>query len=316
MSIEKKYAKLQNEYEQLIKKYSKIDRRFNSVMKMNDRFFRTFFERDIKAQRLYKRFNTIMKQSDKQSKHWLVETEKKESVIKQQSKMALMGEMMENIIHQMKQPLSLIYTASSSLELKKELDMLSDDEFEQYTSKIIDATHYLSDTIDSFRSFFKSKNVKENILLTNTIVKAKQLLETKFKGKDIKVVYELTDIKILGIENEFLQVVTNLLSNSIDALESNEKESTKVILINATIEDDNICINFIDSGGGVPEDIINEIFKIHFTTKEQNGSGVGLYMSKMIVENSFDGNISVENIKFNYEGNDLEGAKFSIKLPR
>jgi len=309
--ISNEYKELEEKYNTLLLKYNKLNSRFYSVMKMSDRTFQTFFKKNIKADKFNKRFNIILKQSDKQSKYFLIENERQEQLILEQSKMASMGEMLENIIHQMKQPLSLITTASTALELKKEMDMLSDEEFLQFTSKITNSTAYLSETINSFRDFFNKDKQKQNFSLTMALVKAKNLLESKFKNKDIKVIHELNDIMIFGVENELIQIFTNLFSNSIDALENNTDE--KLIFISSFIKNNQIIIQFSDSGGGVPENIIKKIFNSHFTTKaDDKGTGVGLYMTKMIIENSFNGTINIENKKHYYQNRSYFGACFTI----
>ncbi len=301
-------------YEELKLKYDNLEKRFNSVMKMNDRTMKNFFIKNVKAHKLNKRFNTIIKQSDRQTKHLLNDNEKQEQLLIEQSKMASMGEMLENIAHQMKQPLSLITTSSGALELQKEMDILSDEEFIQYTHKISEATQYLSDTIDNFRDFFQENKIKQKFSITSAIIKSKKLLETKFKDQNIKLIYELSDIELYGIKNEFIQVITNMLSNSIDALKQNENE--KLIFITSSISKNNIIIKFWDNAAGIENNIISKIFDAHFTTKDkENGSGIGLHMTKMIIENNFLGKITVDNHNFTYNENSYIGAEFSIILP-
>ena len=303
-----------NNYKELKLKYNKLEKRFNSVMKMNDRTMKNFFIKNVKAHKLNKRFNTIIKQSDRQARHLLDDNEKQEQLLIEQSKMASMGEMLENIAHQMKQPLSLITTSSGALELQKEMDMLSDEEFIQYTHKISEATKYLSDTIDNFRDFFQENKIKQKFSITSTVIKSKKLLETKFKHQDIKLIHELSDIELYGIKNEFIQVITNLLSNSIDALNQNKHE--KLIFITLSISENNIIIKFLDSAGGIKDNIISKIFDAHFTTKDkENSSGIGLHMTKMIIENNFFGKITVNNNNFTYNENSYIGAEFTIILP-
>lgn len=309
------YEELKEKYEKLEKKHAKLGGRVDTILKMNDRTFKTFFDKNQKAEKFYKRFDTIMKQSDKQSKHWLLENEKKEQMLMAQSKMASMGMMIDNIAHQMKQPLNIISTASGLMELKREMDELDDEDFINYTSKIVNTTKYLSETIDNFSSFFHHKNIIEDFSLTTIIVKSKQLLESKFEGKDIRIVHELNDVVMSGVENDLIQVITNLLSNSIDALA--EKEEDRLIFIKSSVLADHIEIEFGDSAGGIDEAIIKDIFKAHFSTKEkENGSGIGLHMSKMILKEKFDGEITVFNKEYSYNSKNHTGACFIIKIPK
>ena len=117
--LKQELKKLQEEYDQLQAKHNKLNSRLYAILRMNDRAMKTFFNKSLKADALNRRFYKILKQGDKQSKHWLVENDKKDELIIQQSKLAMMGEMIENITHQMKQPLSLITTASTAMEIKK-----------------------------------------------------------------------------------------------------------------------------------------------------------------------------------------------------
>lgn len=304
-SIEQNYNKLKQDYEALEKEYNnlKVEITTNNKEKL--------FAKHISHQRSNKRLKTIMKQSDKQSKSLLKTHEDQEKILIQQSKMVSMGEMIENISHQMKQPLSLISTASSSLQLSSEMDNLDKKTLEIYTKKILEATTYLSDTIDNFKDFFREDKLKTDFSLINIIVKSKQLLEAKFKNQNIRIIHELNDIVVTGVANELIQVITNLLSNSIDAME--DKTEHKLIFITSQIKDDTIVIKVKDTGGGIDENIMKDIFKAHFTTKcEEKGTGIGLHMSKLIVNNTFKGNITVENQQFTYDDNAHSGACFII----
>lgn len=315
MVDEEKYIELEKKYNKLSKDHEKLRKRINILINISDRNYKSIFNKSLKMDKLNKRFHKIMKQSDRQSRHWLEEYEKQEQILIKQSKMASMGEMLENITHQMKQPLSLISTASTALELQKEMDMLTHDQFKSYTSKITDATEYLSDTIDSFKNFFSNNSKGEYFSLTNVIIKSKQLLENKFKGKNIKIIHELNDIKLFGMENDLIQVLTNLFSNSIDILDQSQNE--RLIFITSCEIDDKIVIEFGDSAGGIDDKIIGKVFQMHFTTKDKDkGSGVGLHMTKKIIEINFNGTIEVTNKNFTYNNKNYHGANFKITIPK
>jgi C4-dicarboxylate-specific signal transduction histidine kinase len=318
--LERKYKELEinstnlkKELEQVNKKYKKLDSRFYSILKMNDRTLKKFFNREIKTEEIKKRFKIVLKQSDKQSKKLLIAKENKEQLLLEQSKMASMGEMIENITHQMKQPLSLISLSATTIELKKELNILDDKEFISLNSSIIDATKYLTETIDNFRNFFSNNKQETQISLSSIIEQSKNLLYSKFKNQDIFIVKDFNEIILIGIENDLIQVFTNLFSNSIDALEN--KKGEKVIVISAYLKHNQTIIEFTDSAGGVDENIINKIFKSHFTTKKRkNGTGIGLYMTKKILQNNLNGNISIKNKDFSYNNKDYKGASFKINF--
>lgn len=318
LKIKEEYEKLKHEYIVLENKYNRLNSRLNSIIKINDKMFKSFFDKKISVEKMNKRLDVILKHSDKQSNKLLLSSQSNQKLLMEQSKMASMGNMIENITHQMKQPLSLILTSTSTLELKKEMNMLDDKDFFQFTNKIKTATKYLNDTIDNFRNFFKKEKEIEPFYLTNAIISAKQLLETKFKGKNIKIIHELSDIMIVGIANDLVQIFTNLFSNSIDVLET--ISTKRLIFIVSFIENNHIIIKFQDSGGGIPENIIGKIFNQHFSTKKpsllnDSGSGIGLFMSKMIVENNFSGTIKVKNEDQVYENQEYVGACFTISIP-
>jgi len=298
----------------LEKKYKKLNDQLNFIVKTNDKTMKTIFNENISMARSNKRMNIIMKQSDKQSKALLVANEEKDEKLKEQSKMASMGKMIENISHQMKQPLSLIMTSATAMELQKELNLLTDDEFDGFTKRITDSAEYLSETIDNFKNFFQDDKKRKELNLTQAIVQSKLLLDGKFKGSGIKIIHNLDDIIFLGVSNELIQVITNLVSNSADALENNQAE--KFIFISSEMINDKVCIEFMDNAGGIPENIIGNIFDAHFTTKgKQKGSGIGLDMSKMIIEDTFRGTIEVESKTFEHNGKKYTGACFTIELP-
>jgi signal transduction histidine kinase len=213
--------------------------------------------------------------------------------------------------------LSLITTASTAMELKKEMNKLNDNEFELFTKKILDATKYLSDTISNFRNFFQQNKKIQKIFVHNVIEKSKQLLETKLKGKNIQIIYlPSKELCLYGLENDLIQITTNLFSNSIDALE-NVDEAKRLIIIQAFETDEMLQLEFQDSGGGIDQEHLNNIFTLYFTTKPQEkGSGVGLHMCKTIIENNFHGSIQISNKYFLYDDYKYYGANFVLNFKK
>jgi len=193
------YDELKNKYDLLEKKFKKLNDQLNFIVKRSDKTMKTIFNENISMARSNKRMNIIMKQSDKQSKALLVANEEKSNQLKEQSKMASMGKMIENISHQMKQPLSLIMTSATAMELQKELNLLTDDEFDGFTKRITDSAEYLSETIDNFKNFFQDDKKRKELNLTQVIVQSKLLLDGKFKGSGIKIIHNLDDIIFLGV---------------------------------------------------------------------------------------------------------------------
>ncbi len=240
---------------------------------------------------------------------------KTEQILAQQSKMALMGEMIGNIAHQWRQPLSTITTASTGMQLQKELGMLEDTGLIRGLESINDSAQYLSKTIDDFRNFFKPYKIHTNFTIEFIIDKALKLVSAQFKNKDIEIIKNIENIELHNLENEFTQVILNILNNARDQLiKQNQKE--KFILITSKKIQDNVVIFIQDNGGGVDETIINNIFEPYFTTKEENeGTGIGLYMSKEIIEKHMNGKLIASNKKFIYNKKEYNGAVFKIQLP-
>lgn len=226
-----------------------------------------------------------------------------------------MGEMIENIAHQWRQPLSVISTASSGIKFKKEMDMLEDDDIEITMNNITSSVQHLSQTINDFRDFFKADKKKINFLISDTFKKTFTLISSQFRSANISVVNNITDTSLYGNEHELIQVLINILNNARDELVKKEQK-VKLIIIDSEITNNIFTIKIKDNAGGVPDEIIKEVFNSHFTTKqESNGTGVGLYMSKMIIEEHMKGIIKVENIDFTHEDIYYQGAEFIISLP-
>ena len=240
--------------------------------------------------------------------------EEKHRISIQQSRMASMGEMLENIAHQWRQPLSTISVVASGIKLKKELNILNDEELDDALSHIKNATQYLSNTIEDFRNFFSKDKISSNINIRSTINKTIDLVSSTFAKEGITLVRNIQDINFASFENELIQVLMNILINAKDALEN--KQSQKLIIIKVKQHKNNIIITIKDNAGGINEDIIDKIFEPYFTTKHQfNGTGIGLYMSKLISEKHLDGEIIVRNVSFEFNNTIYQGALFKIILP-
>jgi PAS domain S-box-containing protein len=244
-----------------------------------------------------------------------LEKEERDKIFLQQSKMAAMGEMLGNIAHQWRQPLSVISTAATGIKLQKEMNCLSDADFDYAMNSINNSAQYLSTTIDDFRSFFDPKNNKEKkFLISNMIDKTLNIVSSQFVSKNIEIIKNIEKISINSLENELIQVLLNILNNSKDALMKLENEK-RLIFINAYREDEDIKIEIKDNAKGISKEIIDRIFEPYFTTKHQSqGTGIGLYMCKNIIENHLNGILDVCNEKYNYKGVSYIGAKFSIQI--
>ena len=245
------------------------------------------------------------------------ELKEKEQQLIQQSKMAAMGEMLENIAHQWRQPLSLISTLSTGALMQKELGLnLSVEDDIKTLTKINETTQYLSETINNFRDFFRTDKEKVEFNLKDLYLKTLRLVNSKFESLEIKVIENLKDIKLVNLENEIVQVIMNILNNAKDILETTTNQP-RLIFVNIYEDEDYAILEIKDNAGGVPMTIIDKIFEPYFTTKHQSqGTGIGLYMSEEIMSKHIKGSLSVENETFTYEDITYTGAKFIIKIPK
>jgi PAS domain S-box-containing protein len=242
------------------------------------------------------------------------EMKRKDNLLFQQSKMASMGEMIGNIAHQWKQPLSVIGVISSGIKMQIEFEQLKEDTLISSMDEIQSSVNHLSNTIDDFRNFFKPNKSKSYFDIDDLINKTLTLISAKLKIEDIKIVLEITPLKIITLENELIQVIMNILKNSIDAF--NDNQTAKSIIIKTLQRKDDLIISIKDNAGGIPEDIIDRVFEPYFTTKNKSqGTGIGLYMSEEIVVKHLNGSIIASNIKYNHEESNYLGAEFVITLP-
>jgi two-component system, NtrC family, C4-dicarboxylate transport sensor histidine kinase DctB len=246
----------------------------------------------------------------------VIRNDEKNKIIFQQNKMAAMGEMIRNIAHQWRQPLSVITTAASSIKLKKELNILEEDEHKQSLDYIIESSNYLSNTIDDFQYYFspdKSKNIFYTEDLINKLLK---LTSAEFKENNINVIKRIENFEILSYENEILQVLINILNNAKDELTKDLSKPIGHVFIDLYKQNKTLIIKIKDNAGGIKEEIIDRIFEPYFTTKHQSqGTGIGLYMSEEIIVNHIKGTITVSNKKYTYLEKEFLGACFKITIP-
>ena len=269
----------------------------------------------LKVDEKNKELNEINKNLEKLVEIKSKELMQKENILNHQSKMAAMGEMLENIAHQWRQPLSLISTVATAAKLKKELEILTNDEFYETMETINNSSQYLSNTIDDFRNFFSKDKELSSFNINTPINKVLYLLKNKLNNINIQLIRKDVDINIIAYENEFIQVILNIMNNSIDAFE-NKNIAEKFIFIDIHEKNDTVFLTIKDNAGGIEEDIINRIFEPYFTTKHKSqGTGIGLYMSLEIIKKHMFGNILVSNKKYLYNNIEYEGAEFVVELP-
>ncbi len=230
-----------------------------------------------------------------------------------QSKQASMGDMLENIAHQWRQPLSAITTAASGMKVEKEFDKLDDENFYKNIDAIINNSNNLSKTLDNFRDFFKPNNEKVLLNLNDIINNALNILSSKIENNNIKVIKNCENIVMKSFSSELLQIFVIFLSNSIEAFSKNKKE--KLIFIDTSRSDTDILIIVKDNANGVEEGILERIFEPYFTTKHKSqGKGIGLFMVTEIITKHMNGEILASNKTFSYKHKSYKGLELVIKL--
>ncbi len=240
-------------------------------------------------------------------------TRQKEQLLIQQSKMAAMGEMIGLISHQWKQPLQVLSIVIIDLKDAYISGELNREYVDTIVVSLSDQINFMAKTIDDFTNFLKPSKTKITFNVTSAIEELVSMFIRIFNKNTIEVNIKTKQDGILltdGYPNEFKQVVLNILNNAKDAIIAKRK-ITHDIKGQITIEinsDDraNIMISIRDNGGGIAENVIDKIFDPYFTTKDKEGTGIGLYMSKAIIETSMCGSLTVRNID--------DGAEFLIRL--
>lgn len=234
----------------------------------------------------------------------------KDKQIYDSAKMVQMGEMIGNIAHQWRQPLSVISTAASGMKIQKEYDILSDEKFIEYCDLIVDSSQFLSETIETFRNFIRDNKELRNVLLQNEIDNILKIISAALSNNHIELINNINyepPINMFLSVGELSQVIINIMNNAKDILLEKEIENP-FIIIEMYKKGEKVYITIEDNAGGVPKDIITKIFDPYFTTKHKaQGTGLGLHMSYRIVKESLKGELLVNNTK--------NGAKFSIVFP-
>lgn len=234
------------------------------------------------------------------------ENQKKDQLLIEQSKLAAMGEMIGAIAHQWRQPLNTLAIKVQFMEDDFEDDLIDQKYINDYSKESMKLISFMSKTIDDFRNFFTVDKIKSTFKVKEKIKDTTQMLEAQLENQNIKLEVEGDDFDILGYTSEFQQVILNIVNNAKDALVENKIENGKISI--KVLQENNIgYVKISDNAGGIPQDVINRVFEPYFTTKEQGkGTGLGLYMSKMIMEDNMHGKLSVENKN--------GGAEFTISI--
>ncbi|QKF65809.1 Cache sensor-containing two-component system histidine kinase [Arcobacter venerupis] len=231
--------------------------------------------------------------------------EKQEKILIQKSKMASMGEMIGNIAHQWRQPLSQLSGLFFDIESAYDYKELNKKYLQNRVEEANDLLEYMSKTIDDFRNFFNPNSKKEKFFIKDSVDNAIKIVKSTLDFYHIELLVDIDEFyEINGYKNEYSQAVMNIISNAKDILIEKNIQNPQIKIYLEKNKKATLCIE--DNAGGINDEIIDKIFDPYFTTKYEYGTGIGLYMTKLIIEEKMNGSISAKNTK--------DGAKFLIEI--
>ncbi len=236
-----------------------------------------------------------------------LENAKKDRLLQNQSKLAELGDMIGNIAHQWRHPLTRLSLTLQNLSAYKRKNKMDDKQFFDAMENSLHQIEFMSNTIDNFKNFYKKDEKKSEFSIKDGLENVLNIIGTVLDHSNISLEINCKNkTNLYGNKNEFSQVLMNLIINAKDAIDDKKIEKGKININISNDEKNNVLIEVCDNAGGVPSCLIEEIFDPYFTTKEDKGTGIGLYLSKAIIEDKMNGTLSVKN-------SDI-GAVFTIKL--
>jgi len=266
-------------------------------------------ELEVKVEQKTSELQDLNESLEMKVKEKIKELITKDRLITAQSKQAVMGEMIHMIAHQWRQPLSTITLQISNLHFKRLLgENVPIKDSDKILSEISNTIVYLSDTIDDFQTYFRPNKEQEEIEVHELLNRAINLTLSRTQDMSIQIVNDKkSDVLIKTYVNEMVQVILNLINNALDALSEIDKDDAK-LLVYARELDEIVYIYVEDNANGISDENLEHIFEPYFSTKGKNGTGLGLYMSQMIVEKQFHGEILVESSS--------SGTKFIVEISK
>ena len=248
----------------------------------------------------------------------VLQNRKKDIIMFQQARFASLGEMLNNIAHQWRQPLGAITMIIQSFQTKMSLGKLTPDFVDEKVNDALLLASNMSNTLDDFKNFFSPNKIKSDFSIKNCIEHSIELSKYLLIQENIEVKLTVRkDVTIHSYYNELSHVFLNIISNSKDALCSNVDYNDRIIKIIVNKFKNHLVVNIVDNGGGIPQDILPKIFEPYYTTKYKSaGTGIGLYMSKQIIEKHMSGEISCKNIVHKMKNEKIFNCSlFTIKIP-
>jgi signal transduction histidine kinase len=257
---------------------------------------------EIEAETLVKEANNL----ELRVKEEIEKNRAKDRILENQTKLAALGEMIGNIAHQWRHPITRLSLMMQNIKSLYDEKKLTREIFLRYYKQSLEQIDYMSETIEDFRNFYKEDKEKSLFAPEVAIRNACKIANASVKHDGINVSINADNkLEILGYQNQFSQVILNIIQNAKDALEENQINKP-IIKINLRENDKKLYISIEDNAGGIKLKNIDDVFNAYVTTKQKNGTGIGLYMSRTIIEENFNGKLHVKNSKI--------GAVFSIEL--
>ncbi len=275
--LEKDYTQFKNGILELLDDYKRKSERLDKIIKQSDKF-------QFQLLQANEELDEYKNNLEKKVQEEIEKREEKEKMLLEQSKFATMGEMIDAIAHQWAQPLNILNMYNQTLMYDFEAKKIDKEYIENFQEKVFSTIEHMNSTLNDFRTFFRpNKEIKE-FCLNDCIKNVCLFVKDEFIKEQINITINIPEnLYFFAIEAEFKHIILNIINNSKDAFLQNKIQNKKIV-INAFKEDTTTIIEISDNAGGIPEDHLNKIFKANFTTKKENGSGIGLYMSSLIAQ--------------------------------
>lgn len=309
--LQKLFIELLSNQQKLIVAKDKINSDMSMIKSLNDTL-------ELKVKEKTKELSNLNNTLKQKVEEEVEKNRKKDKQIIQQSRYAALGEMIGNIAHQWRQPLSAISTTSSAMKLEMEVNVASNEDIIKAFDNIMNYVDFLNQTIEDFRGFFRQDLKQEKFNMIDSLENTLKIIFASYKDNNIRIVtlFKSHELFVLGSSSELSQVFINILNNAKDIMLEKNIEDKKIYILcksNETTHE----IRIMDNGGGVDETIIEKIFDPYFTTKHKSqGTGIGLYMSKEIIEKKFSGTLNVLNKEVLINNEPFKGACFQILIPK
>lgn len=295
--LEKDYNQFKDGLMELLEDYKRKSQRLDKIIKQSDKMQMDFLK-------LNEELNDYKNNLEHKVEEEIAKRKEKEEILLAQSKFAAMGEMIDAIAHQWIQPLSIIKMHTTALEFDFLSGKLDENYIQNHQEKVFNLIEHMTTTLNEFRTFLREHKEHKAFHVKEMIEKVLLLVNDEFSKKGITIVVNIEeDFECIGIENQFKHIILNILNNAKDALVGNHI-GTKEIAIKAYVNEKNKIIEISDNAGGINEEIMDEIFKANISSKDDKGTGIGLYMSKVIAQKN-NTNIYAVNTEI--------GAKFVLE---